>query len=678
MSDLRDYFQFRSYYPVSVDAAKAKSYFVQSADLNLDGYKDVLFLGATYPIASNTNSSPQSGLFYLGSSDYKYNLADLSTISVPNTVHPRELAYADFNGDGKLDIFIADHGWDTNPYPGGQNQLILSTSNGWEVASSKLPQRQDFTHSTAVGDINNDGNFDIFVGNVNTGTSAYSSSVLLGDGKGGFTESTALLPLEIQGANAIRTTAVQITDLNKDGWPELIYGNDGRPFNSKSNSLVYWNNKGSFTNNNSSLIPNGYFGIKNEHVLDIQSADLDGDGVKEIVSLSTQLQPFYDGWSLQVLRVTGEVISDMTSKAFGENIYKMGQPNVSTTSPWVPFVNLVDVNSDGTLDMLFDDVKMSRTMDQGTMPIMYLNDGFAHFTPIFASDLLESFPEKALGSSFNDFFNSASSFFGKDGVSWINKFVMASDGKVYFRELIPTKPLPQIATITATDGPDIVIGNDNHNFLYGLAGNDLLVGGLGNDSMDGGLGIDTVKVDAFFGSANEKNYSLTKSTASNWTLSYTGPTITIYPPPATNGTDTLIDIERLKFNDKSIALDLDGNAGKSAKIIGAVLGSAFVSNPLFAGIGIDYLDKGMSYSDLGAFALKAVGAGTHDAIVSTLWRNVVGIEANSEQKSPYTKMLSEGMKFGDLVVLAADTSFNTTNINLVGLAQTGIEYIPVS
>jgi hypothetical protein len=33
------------------------------------------------------------------------------------------------------------------------------------------------------------------------------------------------------------------------------------------------------------------------------------------------------------------------------------------------------------------------------------------------------------------------------------------------------------------------------------------------------------------------------------------------------------------------------------------------------------------------------------------------------------------MKVGDLVVLAADTSFNTTNINLVGLAQTGIEYL---
>lgn len=677
MSDLRDYFKFRSYYPVSIDTAKAKSYFVQSTDLNLDGYKDVLFFGATYPIGSNTNSSPQSGLFYWGSSDYKYNLADLSTISIPNTVHPRELAYADFNGDGKLDIFIADHGWDTNPFPGGQNQLILSTSNGWEVASSKLPQRQDFTHSTAVGDINNDGNVDIFVGNVNTGASSYSSSVLLGDGKGGFAESTAMLPLEIQGANAIRTTAVQITDLNKDGWPEIIYGNDGKAFNSKSNSIVYWNNKGVFTNNNSSLIPNGFFGVKNEHVLDIQSGDLDGDGVKEIVSLSTQLNPFYDGWSLQVLRVTGEVISDITSKAFGENIHMMGQPTVSTTSPWVPFVNLIDVNSDGTLDMLFDDVKMGSKIDQGTMPIMYLNDGFAHFTPIFASDLLDSFPEKAIGSPFNSFFNTASSFFGKDGVSWINKFVMASDGKVYFRELIPTKPLPQIATITATDGADTVIGNDNHNYLYGLAGNDVLIGGLGNDHIDGGSGLDTVKVDALLGSVNEKNYSITKSSESNWSLAYTGPTITTYPPPATNGTDTLIDIERLKFNDKSIALDLDGNAGKSAKIIGAVLGSAFVSNPLFVGIGIDYLDKGMSYSDLGALALNAVGAVTHDAIVSTLWRNVVGIDANADQKSVYIKMLANGMTAGDLAVLASDFSLNTNNINLTGLTQTGLEYLPI-
>jgi len=37
-------------------------------------------------------------------------------------------------------------------------------------------------------------------------------------------------------------------------------------------------------------------------------------------------------------------------------------------------------------------------------------------------------------------------------------------------------------------------------------------------------------------------------------------------------------------------------------------------------------------------------------------------------------MLADGMKAGDLVVLAADTALNTTNIGLAGLIQTGIKY----
>ena len=68
----------------------------------------------------------------------------------------------------------------------------------------------------------------------------------------------------------------------------------------------------------------------------------------------------------------------------------------------------------------------------------------------------------------------------------------------------------------------------------------------------------------------------------------------------------------------------------------------------------------------------------NDASVSALWFNVFGSPASALDKAPFIKMLTDGMKAGDLVALAADTSFNTTNINLVGLAQTGIEYIPVS
>ena len=209
---------------------------------------------------------------------------------------------------------------------------------------------------------------------------------------------------------------------------------------------------------------------------------------------------------------------------------------------------------------------------------------------------------------------------------------------------------------------DNLHGNDVNNVINGGAGNDQITGGGGNDNIDGGVGIDI----AIFSGAS-KGYKISTEATS---VLVTGDAIT-------DGIDTLLNIERIRFSDKSIAIDLNGNAGISAKVIGAVLGKTQVQNSSYVGLGLSYLDKGMSYSDLSALALTAVGATTNDAVVSTLWKNVIGTDATAEIKAPYIKMLTDGMKVGDLVVLAADTSFNTTNINLVGLAQTGIEYLPV-
>jgi hypothetical protein len=60
-----------------------------------------------------------------------------------------------------------------------------------------------------------------------------------------------------------------------------------------------------------------------------------------------------------------------------------------------------------------------------------------------------------------------------------------------------------------------------------------------------------------------------------------------------------------------------------------------------------------------------------------LWKNVIGSTASLADKDPFIALLENGMTAGELAHLAADTAFNTTNINLVGLAQTGIEYIQV-
>jgi hypothetical protein len=108
-----------------------------------------------------------------------------------------------------------------------------------------------------------------------------------------------------------------------------------------------------------------------------------------------------------------------------------------------------------------------------------------------------------------------------------------------------------------------------------------------------------------------------------------------------------------------------------------VFGKDSVLNKSYVGIGLSFLDAGWTYDNLAGLALDSAGAKTNDQIVSLLWTNVIGTKPTPADKQPFIALLENGMKAGALAHLAADTSFNTTNINLVGLAQTGIEYIPV-
>jgi hypothetical protein len=119
-----------------------------------------------------------------------------------------------------------------------------------------------------------------------------------------------------------------------------------------------------------------------------------------------------------------------------------------------------------------------------------------------------------------------------------------------------------------------------------------------------------------------------------------------------------------------------GHAGISAKILRAVLGAQAAANKSNVGIGLHFLDAGWSYDKLAGVALDAVGAKTNDQIVSLVWQNVTGSTPSSADKAPYLAMLENGMSPGALAQLAADTSFNTLHINLVGLAQTGLAFTP--
>ncbi|UJP05406.1 MAG: M10 family metallopeptidase [Nitrosomonas sp.] len=191
-------------------------------------------------------------------------------------------------------------------------------------------------------------------------------------------------------------------------------------------------------------------------------------------------------------------------------------------------------------------------------------------------------------------------------------------------------------------------------------GNDIVIGNNSSNDLNGGLGIDTVIVEA---------------PQNKFVLAQTLDSFTLTEKDAGNHQDRLFNMERLTFDDIKLALDLDGHAGKVVKLLGAVFGVSAIDNPAYVGIGLIEIDQGLSYQQLGEFAIQAIGATDHEQIASLLWENVFGVPPKNSEILPYVDMLDRNeISPGDLAVLAADSSYNLENINFFELNQTGIAF----
>ncbi|SFK60798.1 hypothetical protein SAMN05216302_101068 [Nitrosomonas aestuarii] len=203
---------------------------------------------------------------------------------------------------------------------------------------------------------------------------------------------------------------------------------------------------------------------------------------------------------------------------------------------------------------------------------------------------------------------------------------------------------------------EIIEGGSGRDILSGFGGDDTLIG---NDA-----------IDAAIYSSQSADYILEKHTDDVWTISHKN--------SGTDGTDTIVNIERIQFSDNSVALDLDGHAGQTAKLIGAVFGAESVLNKQFVGIGLRFLDDGTSYETLMQLAITAalgVDAVNHTAVVNLLYENIAGFTPSAAEETRFVALLDSGTHtVASLGILAAETGLNQDNINLVGLSQTGLEY----
>lgn len=230
-----------------------------------------------------------------------------------------------------------------------------------------------------------------------------------------------------------------------------------------------------------------------------------------------------------------------------------------------------------------------------------------------------------------------------------------------------TWDMPTMVAMTArpssgSTANDDLSGTAGVDTISALEGRDLIRADAGNDAIDGGSGIDTVVYSAARGA-----YAVTRAGAGFKVAALAG-------SGATEDTDQLRNVERLQFSDGGLALDLDGQAGQVAKILGAVFGAAAIGNRAYAGAGLSMLAQGLSYQGLAEIAMAVAGKTAHADIVELLWNNVVGTPISPADRASFVGQLDEGLPVGALVVMAADTALNATNIDLAGLAGTGLAY----
>jgi hypothetical protein len=195
--------------------------------------------------------------------------------------------------------------------------------------------------------------------------------------------------------------------------------------------------------------------------------------------------------------------------------------------------------------------------------------------------------------------------------------------------------------------------------------NDRFVNTAAKDNFDGGPGVDTVL------------YNLASY---NYQINVGISGIEIKSVNFSEGSDWLVGVERIQFNDKGLAFDIDGNAGIAARTLGLVFGVEAVSVPQYMGICLDYLDnKKWTSAQLMHEALTLrLGADSQnpEALVSFLYERLTGVIPNQSEKDKYVGWIRNGEFTADsLAVYASELDLNPINTQLTGMSTAGIGYL---
>jgi len=337
----------------------------KARDLDGDGDSD-LFLGfGSFP---QQGDFPQYPAILENNGDGTFSVVEIKN-QTSKFIGPMVAEFADFNKDGKLDIFVGASGRDADPFPGGQNTILMSNPDGTYTDSPELlPQVNNFTHDATVGDINGDGYPDIYASNVSTNPKTIPQLLLSQNGptfesvnlEGTFFDTTIITTVDGTGKSNNFYNASLFVDIDNDGILELVLGHQGGTLTiSHKNIIVFQDGKGNFQEDTIIELPDGLWGVETITV-DIKSADINSDGLPDLVMSQTNRDPYYDGRNLQFLiqQSDGTFKDETSDRLIGFKTYESGdnlndQDWRDYQNTYIEYFDFVDIDQDGDLDISF-------------------------------------------------------------------------------------------------------------------------------------------------------------------------------------------------------------------------------------------------------------------------------------------------------------------------------------
>jgi len=259
---------------------------------------------------------------------------------------PYSVAIGDFNGDGKLDLAVAN-------ISSGTVSILLGDGTGnFTLASSPATGRAPI--SVAMGDFNGDGKLDLAVANAGDST----VSILLGDGTGNFTLASS--PAVVAGP-----CSVAVGDFNGDGKLDLAVANCGSVGGPVS--VLLGDGTGNF-----SLVSSPSTGGE---PYSVATGDFNGDGKLD----------------LAVANASDNTVSILLGDGTGN--FTLVSSAAVGLAPWSVVVG--DFNGDGKLDLAVANGGFSYGT-QSTVSVL-LGDGTGNFTLASSPETGDNSQSIALG-----------------------------------------------------------------------------------------------------------------------------------------------------------------------------------------------------------------------------------------------------------------------------------------